>query len=186
MELCMSNFVLPGDRIAVTEEYEAGKNACDDGHIVRSTVIGENEIDKKERLVNVKNYKFTSIPEKDDIVIGTVEAVMGSMMVILIKYINSKPVKSQVECICATRSIRKRNVALVKDLVKLKIIAHLNGAIHATVQEPELGVLFTKCRKCGMDVKPLRDIIKCVECGWTDDRKLSSDFLKTDFLKVRE
>ena len=37
-----------------------------------------------------------------------------------------------------------------------------------------------------MEVKPLRDIIKCVECGWPDDRKLSSDFLKTDFLKVGE
>ena len=45
----MSDFVLPGDKIAITEEYEAGNNACDDGHIVRSTVIGENEIDKKER-----------------------------------------------------------------------------------------------------------------------------------------
>jgi len=105
---------------------------------------------------------------------------------VLINYINSKPVKSQVECICATRSIRKKNIALVKDLVKLKIIGQLNGAIHATMQDPELGVLFTKCRKCGMDVKTLRDIVKCVECGWTDDRKLSSDFLKTDFLKVRE
>ena len=75
---------------------------------------------------------------------------------------------------------------MVKDLVKLKITGHLNGAIHATIQDPSLGVLFTKCRKCGMDVKPLRDIVKCVECGWTDDRKLSSDFLKTDFLKVGE
>ena len=35
--------------------------------------------------------------------------------------------------------------------------------------------------KCGKEVKPLRDIIKCIECGWTDDRKLSSDFLKSDF-----
>ena len=108
------------------------------------------------------------------------------MIAVMIKYINSRPVKSQVECICATRNIRKKNIALVKDLVKLKIIGHLNGAIHATIQDPELGVLFTKCRKCGMGVKPLRDIIKCVECGWTDDRKLSNDFLKTDFLKVRE
>ena len=182
----MSDLVLPGDKIAIMEEYEAGNNACDDGHIVRATAIGKSEIDKKERLVHVKNYKSNSIPEKGDIVIGTVEAVMGSMIAVLINYINSKPVKSQVECICATRSIRKRNVALVKDLVKLKIIGHLNGAIHATIQEPELGVLFTKCRKCGMDVKPLRDIIKCIECGWTDDRKLSSDFLKSDFLKVRE
>ena len=182
----MSNSVLPGAKIAIIEEYEAGSNACDDGHIVRSTVVGQSEIDKKGRVVNVKNRKVTSIPEKGDIVIGTVEAVMGSMIAVLINYINSKPVKSQVECICATRSIRKKNVALVKDLVKLKIIGHLNGAIHATMQDPELGVLFTKCRKCGMNVKPLRDIIKYVECGWTDDRKLSSDFLKTDFLKVRK
>ena len=78
----------------------------------------------------LKSHKSTSVPEKDDIVIGTVEAVMGSMMAILIKYINGKPVNSQVECICPTRNIRKRNVALVKDLVKLKIIGHLNGAIH--------------------------------------------------------
>ena len=182
----MSNFVLPGDKIAITEEYEAGKNACDDGHIVRSTVIGENQIDKKDRLVHVKNHKSISIPEQGDIVIGTVEAVMGSMMAVLIKYINSKPINIGVECIYPTKNIRKRNVALVKDVVKLKIVGHLNGTIHATIQEPSLGVLFTKCRKCGMDVKPLRDIIKCVECGWTDDRKLSSDFLKTDFLKVGE
>ena len=182
----MPNSVLPGDEIAVIEEYEAGSNACADEHVVRATVIGETETDQKKRLVNVKNYKTTSIPEKGDIVIGTVEAVMGSMIAVLINYINSKPVKSQVECICATRSLRKKNVALVKDLVKVKIIGHLNGAIHASIQEPELGVLFTKCRKCGMGVKPLRDIIKCVECGWTDDRKLSSDFLKSDFLKVRE
>ena len=107
------------------------------------------------------------------------------MIVVLINYINSKPVKSQVECICATRSLRKKNVALVKDLVKLKIIGHLNGAIHASIQDPELGVLFTKCRKCGKQVVLMRDIIKCTECGWTDDRKLSSEFLKRDFIKIR-
>jgi len=51
----MSYSVLPGDKIAVIEEYEAGNNTCDDGHIVRATVIGESEIDQKERVVNVKN-----------------------------------------------------------------------------------------------------------------------------------
>ena len=134
----MSNFVLPGDKIAITEEYEAGNNACDDGHIVRATVIGESEVDKKEHLVNVKNHKSTSIPEKGDVIIGTVEAVMGSMIAVSIKYINSNPVNSQLECICPTKSIRKRNVALVKDLVKLKITGHLNGAIHATIQDLSL------------------------------------------------
>ena len=41
----MSNLVLPGDKISIIEEYEAGNNACDDGHIVRSTVVGQSEID---------------------------------------------------------------------------------------------------------------------------------------------
>ena len=182
----MSNSVLPGEKIAIIEEYGAGSNACDDGHVVRATVIGETETDKKERLVSVKKHKPISVPEKGDIVIGTVEAVMGSMIAVLIKYINSKPVKAQVECICATRNIRKKYVALVNDLVKLRIIGTLNGATHAAMNSPELGVLFTKCRKCGKGVKPMRDIVKCIECGWTDDRKLSSDFLKSDFVKMRE
>ena len=124
--------------------------------------------------------------ESGDIVIGTVEAVLGSMIIVLTKYINSKPVKSHVECICSTSNIRKRNIALVNDLVKIKIIGKLNGAIHGTINDPNLGVLFTKCRKCGNNVKPFRDIVKCVECGWTDDRKLSNDFLKSNFVTVRE
>ena len=50
----MSNSVLPGEKIAIIEEYGAGNNARDDGHVVRATVIGETETDKQERLVNVK------------------------------------------------------------------------------------------------------------------------------------
>ena len=60
----MSNSVLPGDKIAIIEEYEAGSNACDDGHVVRATVIGESEVDKKNRLVNVKNNKPISIQRR--------------------------------------------------------------------------------------------------------------------------
>ena len=115
----------------------------DDGDMVRSTVIGESYIDKKERLASVTNIRTNYVPKPDDIVIGTVEAVMGSMIAVLIKYINSKPVQSQVECICATRNIRKKYVALVNDLVKLRIIGTLNGATHAAMNSPELGVLFT-------------------------------------------
>ena len=184
--LHMSDSVLPGDTLATIEEYAAGNNTYDDGEMIRSTIVGESDIIKNERIVNVKNQELRKFPETDDIIIGTVEAVMGSMIAVLIMFINSKPVKSYVECICSTRNIRKRNIALVKDLVKVKIIGKLNGAIHATINGPELGVLFTKCRKCGDNVKPLRDIIKCTECGWTDDRKLSSDFLKSDFVKVGE
>ena len=180
------NATYPGEKIASIEEYEAGYNAFDDGDMVRAATIGQKDIDKTTRTANIKHPKDLSIPKVGDVVIGTVAAVMSSMIAVSIDYINGNPTTSKVECVCSTRNIRKRNVALVNDIAKLKILNHLNGTIHATVDEPSLGILFTKCRKCGGKVVPMRDAIKCTECSWIDERKLSTDFNKSDFVKLRE
>ena len=176
----------PGDKIASIEEYEAGYNTFDDGDMVRSATVGTTDIDKRERIVRVKNPKSLSIPKIGDVVIGTVVAVMSSMIAVSIEYINGKPITSHVECVCSTRNIRKKSIALVNDIVTLKIANHLNGTIHAFIDEPHLGVLFTKCRKCGGKVIQLRDAVKCTECSWIDDRKLSMNFENSDFLQLRE
>ncbi len=180
------NAVFPGEKIASIEEYEAGYNTFDDGDMVRAATIGQIDMDKTTRTVNIKHPKTLSIPKVGDIVIGTVAAVMSSMIAISMDYINGKPTTSKVECICSTRNMRIRNVALVNDIVTLKIISHLNGTIHATISEPDLGILFTKCRKCGGKVIPMRDAIKCTECSWIDERKLSSNFGKNDFFNLRD
>lgn len=180
------NTIFPGDKIASIEEYEAGYNTFDDGDMVRAATIGEKSIDKSTRMANVKHPKALSIPRVGDIVIGSVAAVMSSMIAVTIEFINGNPTKSKVECVCSTRNIRKKNIALVNDIVTLRIVNHLNGTIHATISEPELGVLFTKCRKCGKKVVQMRDAIKCTECSWIDDRKLSINFGKNDFVNLRD
>ncbi len=179
-----NNQAIPGDKIAIIEEYEGGKNTFEDGHNVRATVIGTTEIDKINRIAQVNKLKFSGIPEVNDIIVGTVAAVMSSMIAVSINYVNNIRTKSNVECICQTRHLRKKNIALVNDVVVLKITAHKNGTIHATLSEPELGVLYTKCKRCGGKVIPLRDAIKCTECNWIDERKLSSNFGKSDFVKL--
>ena len=180
------NAVFPGDEIASIEEYEAGHNTFDDGDMVRAATVGQKDLDKTTRVASIKHPKLLSIPKDGDIIIGTVAAVMSSMIAVSIDYINGKPTTSKVECIGGTRHIRIRNVALAKDIVTLKIISHINGTIHAKITEPELGVLFTKCRKCGGNVVPMRDAIKCTECSWIDERKLSSNFGKSDFFNLRD
>lgn len=176
----------PGDKIASIEEYEAGYNTFDDGDMVRASTVGEKILDKTTRIARIKHPKMLSIPQVGDTVIGTVAAVMSSMIAVSIDYINEKPTTSKVECVCSTRNIRRKNIALVKDIVTLKILNHLNGTIHATIDEPNLGVLFTKCRKCGGKVVPMRDAIKCTECSWIDERKLSSNFGNSSFFRLRE
>jgi len=175
-----------GDKIASIEEYEAGYNTFDDGDMVRASTVGEKILDKSTRIARIKHPKMLSIPQVGDTVIGTVAAVLSSMIAVSIDYINEKPTTSKVECVCSTRNIRRKNIALVKDIVTLKILNHLNGTIHATIDEPNLGVLFTKCRKCGGKVVPMRDAIKCTECSWIDERKLSSNFGNSSFFRLRE
>ncbi|NIM26438.1 MAG: RNA-binding protein [Nitrososphaeria archaeon] len=176
----------PGDKIASIEEYEAGQNTFDDGDMVRASTVGEKILDKTTRIASIKHPRLLSIPRIGDTVIGPVVAVMSSMIAVSIDYINGKPTTSKVECVCSTRNIRKKNIALANDIVALKIKNHLNGTIHATIDEPHLGVLFTKCRKCGGKVVPMRDAIKCTECSWIDERKLSSNFNNSDFIRLRE
>lgn len=181
----MTDFVMPGQKLGFIEEIEGGSNTFDDQGTIRASSAGIVEVDKKTKTVQVRNGKQLSIPKKGDIVIGTVAMMLPSMIAVAIHYLNGKPNSSGVECICQNPD-RKRIIARMNDVVALRIEAHLNGAIHATIDEPELGVLFTKCNVCGGNVVPLRDRVKCPNCGFMEDRKISTNYEKSDFIKVRE
>ena len=176
------NQKIPGEKIALIEEYLPGDNTYEENDTIRATVIGDVKLDKSERLASINRQKQFSVPKVGDIIIGVVEANLPSMIAIMIKFVNGKKANSNLECICVTRHIRKKNVALAKDVVKVEIISHINGTIHASIDSQELGVLFTKCRKCFGTVVKMRDAVKCKDCGWIDDRKLSLDFGKSEFL----
>ena len=174
---------LPGDKIAIIEEFETGQNTFDDGQSIRSVVVGTTEFDKTNRVAKINEFKKVSVPKVGDTIIGTVSALMNNMFAINIMYINGKPNHADLECICQARGAKKRILVRVSDIVMAKIINHLNGVIHAIINEPELGVLFSQCIMCGGKVVMLSNNIKCTECGYIEERKLSSKFGNSDFIK---
>ena len=176
------NQKIPGEKIALIEEYLPGENTFEDDDAIRATTIGSVNLDSNEKIASINKQTKITVPKVGDVIIGVVEANLPSMIAIMIKYVNGKKVVANLECICVTRHIRKKNIALAKDVVKVKIISHINGTIHASIDSQELGVLFTKCRKCFGTVVKMRDAVKCKDCTWIDDRKLSSDFGKSEFL----
>ena len=178
-----NNQKIPGEKIASIEEYLPGDNTFEDNDSIRATTIWEINLNSSERSASINRQTQITVPKVGDIIIGVVEANLPSMIAISIKFVNGKRVNSDLECICVTRHIRKKNIALAQDVVKAEIINHINGTIHASIDSPELGVLFTKCRKCFGTVVKMRDAVKCKDCGWIDDRKLSTEFGKSDFLK---
>ena len=178
-----NNQKIQGEKIASIEEYLPGDNTFEDSDSIRATTIGDINLDSSERSASINRQTQITVPKVGDVIIGVVEANLPSMIAIMIKFVHGKRVTADLECICVTRHIRKKNIALAKDVVKAEIISHINGTIHATIDSPELGVLFTKCRKCFGTVVKMRDAVKCKDCGWIDDRKLSTEFGKSDFLE---
>ena len=117
---------IPGEKIASIEEYLPGDNTFEDDDSIRATTIGEISLDSSERLASINRQKQITVPNVGDVIIGVVEANLPSMIAIMIKFVNGKKVNSDLECICVTRHIRKKNIALAQDVVKAKIISHIN------------------------------------------------------------
>jgi exosome complex component CSL4 len=174
---------LPGDKIAIIEEFGMGDNTFDDGQSIRSLVIGTPEFDKTNRIVRISEIRKPAVAKAGDVITGNISALMNNMFAINILFINGRPTHSGLECICQARGAKKRIMVRVGDLVSAKIISLLNGVVHATISEPELGVLFTQCNMCGGKVVSLGSSIKCVDCGYIEERKISTGFGNSDFIK---
>jgi exosome complex component CSL4 len=175
---------LPGDKIAIIEEFETGTNTFDDGQSIRSLVVGTAEFDKVNRIAKITEMKKRAVAKVGDTIVGNVSALMNNMFAINMLYINGNPTHAGVECICQAKGAKKRILVRVGDIVAAKIISHLNGVIHAVINEPELGVLFSQCVKCGSKVIALGSNVKCVDCGYIEERKLSTKFGNSDFIKI--
>ncbi|HWY36847.1 MAG TPA: RNA-binding protein, partial [Nitrosopumilaceae archaeon] len=59
---------LPGDKIAIIEEFETGVNTFDDGHTIRSVVIGTSDFDKTNRIAKINQIKSPAVPQINDLV----------------------------------------------------------------------------------------------------------------------
>ncbi|MGI0047402.1 MAG: exosome complex RNA-binding protein Csl4 [Nitrosotalea sp.] len=178
-----SKQALPGDKIAIIEEFETGQNTFDDGHSIRSMVVGTPEFDKTNRVAKINELKKAAVPKSGDVILGNVSALMNNMFAINVLYINGKPTHSGLEVICQARGAKKRILVRVGDIATAKVLNLLNGVIHVTISEPELGVLFSKCNKCAGSIVSMGSSVKCVDCSYIEERKLSTKFGNSDFIK---
>ncbi len=174
-----SRFVIPGDKVATIEEFEGleGIYQHDDG-MLRASRIGKITYDLKQRYVKVNGLKSILLPKKDDHVIGFIHILSSNSANIRIVYINGHRSDARFDAIYIGRGKMKvQNMFRVGDMVRAKVISVLNGYIHVTFKDSNLGVIYTKCNHCGGDVVRLNsEEIKCIECNTVSSRKLADDY----------
>ncbi len=180
----------PGDKLAVSEEFLPGQHTYDDSGAIRALRAGSVSRDVKSMEISVKPAVEPEIIKVDDWVTGQVEGVQANSANVHIYFLDGKPTYKDFSGMLSLRGLsgggrgaRRTTPVKTGDVVRCRVFSLVNGIIHLTIEEPDMGVVSALCGNCG---KPLlrgsATRAKCDECGNAEDRKLARDFGTTPIL----
>jgi exosome complex component CSL4 len=176
--------VIPGEKLSVIEEFDSGTYTYLNNDEVRSLRTGEVVPNLKARTINIKSaVDLPRVPQIGDIVIGIVETAQSGSANIKIELINEQYSAAGFSGMLQFDSsgrgkLRRISICKAGDYIKAEVFSTLNSIIHLSIEDPDNGVIQSKCSICGSRVTRFRDGIKCNKCGNIEDRKLSSEFGK--------
>jgi exosome complex component CSL4 len=183
-ESSKGNAVLPGDKLAVSEEFLPGKHTYEDTGLIRALTAGSVVKDLKNMEISVKPAVEPELIKVGDWVTGQVEGAQANSANVHIFFLNGKATYKDFSGMLSLRGLsgggrgaRRTTPVKLGDVVRCRVISLLNGIIHLSIDEPDMGVVAALCGNCG---KPLlrgsATRVKCDECGNVEERKLASDF----------
>ncbi len=180
--------VVPGDSLAVQEEFVAGKNAFDsDDGKVYSDSAGKALFDIKNHEVSVAKRRNVSAVKIGSVVFGKVSMIKASVVVVEITdAVDDKGNQLVFNMSMASLPVRNASPSYLKslsdafrigDLVKAKISMLSPYAIDVRTNDPDLGVIKAYCSKCRHPLHLFGRSMKCTNCGNTEERKASSEYV---------
>jgi len=179
-------FVIPGEKLGVIEEFIPNFGTYVDEGTVHSKVVGSLLIDLTTRKVSV--YPLThrvAVPRVGNTVIGTVVGVQDALAFIRIIKIGAKFISGFFTGLLHISEVSFKftesmfDVCRLGDIVRAKVISNKNRAYHLSTKGLNLGVIYAFCSKCG-DLLSLtkQKKLRCLECGNIEKRKVASDYGK--------
>ncbi len=178
--------VLPGDKLAVSEEFLPGKHTYDDSGMIRALAVGGVRKDLKNMEISVSRAVEAAMIRVDDWVTGQVEVAQTNSAGIKVYYVNGERMDKDFSGMLSLRAMgggrgaRRMTPVKLGDIVRCRVFSLVNGIIHLSIDEDDMGVVHALCGNCG---RPLlrggNNRAKCDECGNVEERKLVADFGRT-------
>lgn len=176
--------VLPGDEIAVEEEYVAAEGTyVRDGKIYASQ-CGTLVLDDNECVAKVVSYNPPNILQIGDVVYLNIDDCRKTMATAtaLATEGNDRPIGSSTVATIHVSKISPDytdNVAdefRKGDLVRGKVIS-VKPSLQLTTKEPHLGVVRAQCGMCKTELVPKgKKNLYCPKCKRSQSRKLADDY----------
>lgn len=168
---------VPGDKVAVSEEFLPGRNVYDDSGVLRAKTVGELEVDLRSREIHLVPATRPKTLEVGDTITGQVESVQSNIAQIRIYYVNDSRVQNSFVGYLQLKNNFHKDVkespVKLGDIVRARVISKANSVLHLSIEDLEYGVLLAFCSRCGKKLSYMGSMAKCIECGSREYRKFA-------------
>jgi len=158
---------LPGDRLAIIEEFELGQGVYLWEGEIRAKLLGHVKYDHKAYKVHVIPKKAAIMPGVGDIVEGIVYDVTHKHANLRLTCINSIKLRNVLPAILLLPVDEHTHISVRNgDLVRAKVLKVIGGFAVCSIEGQGLGVLMRHCSKCGdRSIRIGPRLVKCIACG---------------------
>jgi exosome complex component CSL4 len=178
-----AKIVLPGDEIAVAEEFEPGEGTYERNGAVFAATPGMLILDSQNRVARVRAFNPPAELKVGDIVYGVIDDIRGMMATATIQAIHGRSRQISGE---AEGTIHISNVSedytedihdkfRLGDIIRAKVI-QVKPSVQLTTAESTLGVVKAICSVCRGPLELRGRDLYCPRDERTEGRKIASDY----------
>lgn len=178
--------VVPGEELAIAEEYAAGESTFEENERIYSAVLGKANYDSQKHEIAVNAEKNVKSFSAGCRVIGHVAAVRKNRVLVKLLKAYLGPEERVLTQFFATLFISNVADRFVKDLSEEFKIGDFIAAevdsikpygVYLRTDKPSLGVIKAYCSKCRAPLYLTNNKLMCKRCGSVEKRKLSAEYI---------
>ena len=188
MDVENERIVMPGDKLGIIEQYIPGEGTYDDNGDIKSSVLGNVNINPKKRIISVDSkLGKPAVLKKGDIVYGQITDIKSQRANFNIECIKDNPRPLALPYMGAIHISQTKKNYLEKlndafrigDIVQAKVIKITGENVDLSTTDKECGVLKAMCTRCRdyMHTTKKKDEVQCNTCNRKEKRKLSSNYV---------
>lgn len=178
-------FVLPGERLGVIEEFIADAGTYVKDGVIYSKVVGRALLDFPNKRVSVyRLVREVTVPKIGSIVVGQVANVQKQNAFVHMYEIDGTQLSGFFSGILHISDVQLRyvesmfSVCKPGGIIRAKVISEKNGTYHLSTKDRNLGVVYAFCSQCGYMLELTRQRMHCPRCGKIEKRKTALDYGK--------
>jgi exosome complex component CSL4 len=178
-----SKTVFPGEEVAISEEYIPGEGTYEAGGRIYAALVGELELDRSDMVARVRGYNPPLELKPVDIVIGNVEEVKSSMVIVNVAAVEGKDraITGETE---GTIHISKVSEGYTRDIgrefhssdiIRARVL-QVKPSLQLATNARDLGVVKSHCSRCRSPLEVKGRELYCNHCERSEPRKISTEY----------